>query len=94
MLAKFAPKKRPHAARQNTQHRLWGINMNQLTVEPLRALTRRRRQVATLVSKGLSNRAVAEKLGLTEGTIKVHLHAIYEKLDVHSRDELTTALTK
>jgi two-component system nitrate/nitrite response regulator NarP len=66
--------------------------MNQLTVEPLRALTRRRRQVATLVSKGLSNRAVAEKLGLTEGTVKIHLHAVYEKLDIHSRSELTNAL--
>jgi two-component system nitrate/nitrite response regulator NarP len=46
-----------------------------------------------LVSKGLSNRAIAEKLGLTVGTVKVHMHAIFEKLDLHSRTELTSALT-
>ena len=58
----------------------------------LSALTNRRRQVAALAYRGLSNRAIAEKLGVTVGTIKVHLHAIYEKLDIHSRAELTTAL--
>jgi DNA-binding NarL/FixJ family response regulator len=59
----------------------------------LRALTKRRRQVASLVLGGLSNREIAEKLGLTVGTVKTHLHSIYEKLDIHSRTELTTALT-
>jgi len=56
----------------------------------LAALTKRRRQVASLVCRGLSNRAIAEKLGLSEGTVKVHLQAIFEKLDLHSRTELTT----
>jgi len=56
------------------------------------ALSNRRRQVATLVLRGLSNREIAEKLGLTVGTVKVHLHAMYEKLDVHSRSELARAL--
>jgi len=58
----------------------------------LTALTKRRRQVAALACYGLSNRQIAEKLGVTEGTVKIHLHAIYEKLDIHSRAELTTAL--
>ena len=56
-------------------------------------LTYRRRQVAKLACRGFSNREIAEKLGVTEGTVKIHLHAIYEKLDVHSRDELVAALT-
>ena len=43
--------------------------------------------------QGLSNRAIAEKLGLTVVTVKVHMHAIFEKLDLHSRTELTSALT-
>ena len=60
----------------------------------LAALTRRRRQVARLVLRGLSNREIAERLGMTIGTVKVHQHAIYEKLDVHSRDELARALTR
>ena len=58
----------------------------------LTALTRRRREVATLVYRGFSNRQIAEKLGVTVGTIKVHLHAIYEKLDIHTRIELASAL--
>jgi DNA-binding NarL/FixJ family response regulator len=57
------------------------------------ALTPRRRQVANLACRGFSNRQIAQKLGLTEGTVKIHMHAIYEKLDVHSRDELTAAVT-
>jgi two-component system nitrate/nitrite response regulator NarL len=55
-------------------------------------LTKRRRQVATLASHGLSNREVAEKLGVTVGTVKTHLHAIYEKLDLHSRTDLASTL--
>ena len=59
-----------------------------------RRLSNRLRQVATLVCRGLSNRAIAKKLGLTEGTVKVHLHAIYEKLNIHSRTKLAIALIR
>ena len=58
----------------------------------MRRLTKRRRQVANLAHRRLSNREIAEKLGVTVGTVKAHLHAIYEKLDLHSRHELSTAL--
>ena len=62
---------------------------NRLTV-----LTDRRSQVATLASQGLSNRQIAEKLGVSEGTVKIHLHAIYGKLDIHTRAELKSALNR
>ncbi|MGD0335014.1 MAG: LuxR C-terminal-related transcriptional regulator [Xanthobacteraceae bacterium] len=52
----------------------------------------RHRQIATLVCRGLSNKAIGQRLGLTEGTVKVHLHAIYEKLNIHSRTKLAIAL--
>ena len=70
--------------------------MNQLSANagPLRALTKRRRQVAKLACRGLSNREIAEKLGLIEGTVKVHLHAVYEKLNIHSRTKLAISLMK
>jgi DNA-binding NarL/FixJ family response regulator len=35
---------------------------------------------------------VAETLGVTVGTVKTHLHAIYEKLNIHSRTELARSL--
>ena len=53
-----------------------------------RPLTERQREVATLASQGLSNKVIAQKLGLTEGTVKTHLNAIYVKLDLHSRIDL------
>jgi len=54
----------------------------------LTVLTDRRSQVATLASQGLSNRQIVEKLGVAEGTVKIHLHAIYQKMDVRSRSHL------
>ena len=68
------------------------MNTRSDSAKRLTALTDRRRQVVVLACRGLSNRQIAEKLGVTEGTVKIHLHAIYEKLDIHSRTELTTAL--
>jgi predicted transcriptional regulator len=41
----------------------------------------------------LCNKEIAEKLGVTEGTVKAHLHAIFEKLGVRSRIELMIALS-
>ena len=58
----------------------------------LAGLTNRRRQVATLVCRGLSNRAIAQRLDITEGTVKIHLHSIYERLNIHSRTKLAIAL--
>jgi RNA polymerase sigma factor (sigma-70 family) len=54
----------------------------------LTALTERQWQIVTLACNGLSNKEIAAKLGVTEGTIKTHLHKIYMKLDVRSRTDL------
>ena len=70
------------------------MNTRSDSAKRLTALTDRRRQVAALACQGFSNRQIAEKLGVTEGTVKIHLHAIYEKLDLHSRTELARALTR
>src|SRR5690349_20092323 len=52
------------------------------------ALTWRRQQVAILAAHGLSNRAIAEKLSLSENAVKNHLHEIYQKLDLRRRIDL------
>jgi predicted ATPase/DNA-binding NarL/FixJ family response regulator len=58
------------------------------TVRPVDVLTPREREVASLVAQGLSNRAVAERLVLSEKTAANHLARIFEKLGVESRTQL------
>ncbi len=54
----------------------------------LAALAPRERVIARLVGGGLRNREIAEELCLSEGTVKVCLHRIYEKLAISNRTEL------
>ena len=52
------------------------------------SLTPRERELVDLVRQGLRNRDIASQLGVTEGTVKVYLHAIFDKLGVDNRTEL------
>ena len=51
-------------------------------------LTDRERQIMTLVSDGLSNKEIARRLNIADGTIKVHLHHIFQKLEISNRTVL------
>ena len=62
--------------------------------DPLNTLSERERQLSELVAEGLRNRAIAEELGLSEGTVKVYLNRIYEKLGISSRTELVLAISR
>lgn len=62
--------------RQQTMNRVLG---------PLSA---RERDVAMIVASHLSNKEIADALTITEGTVKVHLHSIFMKLDVTDRSSL------
>ena len=53
-------------------------------------LTTREVEVLRLVAKGLRNREIARIIGRTEGTVKVHLKNIHEKLGVEDRTEAVT----
>ena len=59
------------------------ISENALTV-----LTDRERQIMRLVSEGLSNKAIGRRLNIADGTIKQHLHHIYQKLEIDNRTVL------
>ena len=54
-------------------------------VQALDGLTRRQIEVACAAVSGLSNKELAQRLGVSEGTIKNHLHAIYERLQLDGR---------
>jgi DNA-binding NarL/FixJ family response regulator len=51
-------------------------------------LTPRESEIVRMVAQGLRNRAIAERLAISEGTVKIHLHNIYEKVQVDGRLEL------
>jgi two-component system nitrate/nitrite response regulator NarL len=51
----------------------------------LSLLTERERQIMRLVSEGLSNKAIGRRLNIADGTIKVHLHNIFQKLEINNR---------
>jgi two-component system, NarL family, nitrate/nitrite response regulator NarL len=51
-------------------------------------LTRREREILSLVSGGLSNKMIARALDITEGTVKVHVKHLLKKLKLRSRVEM------
>jgi len=54
------------------------------------ALTPREVEIVRMVAQGIANREVGERLFISEGTVKTHLHTIYEKLGVKGRVQLAT----
>ena len=65
------------------EQRNGAIAENVLTV-----LTDRERQIMGLVSEGLSNKEIGRRLNIADGTIKVHLHHIFQKLEISNRTVL------
>jgi len=83
------------AGEQWIEKRSFGVVLDGLlardrgTREAASVLTAREVELVRLVAGGLRNRAIAEQLGITEGTVKLHIHNVYKKLRVDSRVELT-----
>jgi DNA-binding NarL/FixJ family response regulator len=61
---------------------------NHAAAERAATLTGREREVVRMIASGLRNRDIGERLSISENTVKVHLHNIYEKLGVEGRMEL------
>jgi DNA-binding NarL/FixJ family response regulator len=62
-----------------------GASDHEAAVEPL---TPREREVLELVAEGMSNRAIAERLAISEHTVKFHVGALLGKLSAATRAEL------
>jgi DNA-binding NarL/FixJ family response regulator len=56
--------------------------------DPRERLSRREREVYDLLRQGLSNRQIAEVLFISESTVKLHAHHVYDKVGVRSRTAL------
>lgn len=59
-----------------------------ITENAVVVLTERERQIMKLVSEGLSNKEIGRRLNIADGTIKVHLHHIFQKLEISNRTVL------
>ncbi len=65
-----------------------GLEITGVPVGPLSELTEREVEVAQLVALGHTNRAIAERLFISESTAKVHVRHILRKLNAHKRAEI------
>ena len=74
---------------QSTVTRAFRAAVDRETAAQDASLTPRELDIVRMVGEGLRNRAIAARLSISEGTVKVHLHNIYEKLGVDGRLELT-----
>lgn len=103
ILASARPSHWVEAVRAVEQHRPWYRRTSLLTAlrrvvgdapeaqgdtEPSGALTPREQQILALVRGGLSNKQVARQLGISDQTVKTHLHRVYAKLNRSGRMQL------
>lgn len=55
--------------------------------QPSDPLTKREREVLALLARGQTNQEIAESLHITPGTVKLHVHSIFKKLEVRDRTQ-------
>ena len=74
--------------------RLLAATAPSLPVDAPNPLTAREREVLNLLAAGLTNRAIAQQLGITPHTVKYHVNAIMSKLHAQSRTEAVVRATQ
>ena len=81
---------------QDMTHILAKVLRNELTDnEPsFDSLTNREKEVACQVSSGYSNKVIARELGISDGTVKLHVKSILKKLSLSSRVEVAVMVTQ
>lgn len=64
------------------------LQQEQVRARVRETLTPREVEIVRMIARGLSNREIGEQLFITEGTVKTHLHTVFEKLEIKSRLQL------
>jgi DNA-binding NarL/FixJ family response regulator len=72
------------------------VTYGQVPVTPVKTnlLSRRQREIFDLIVVGQSNKEIARKLTLGEGTVKIHIAKLFRKLGVHHRSGVALAGAK
>ena len=73
--------------------RLTTLMKQNRTVDLCEEMTEREREIASFLAEGLTNRQIADKLYISEGTVKNYISSIYDKTGIHDRVKLVVALS-
>jgi class 3 adenylate cyclase/DNA-binding CsgD family transcriptional regulator/RecA/RadA recombinase len=84
----------PLAERAETELLATGARPRRIALSGVESLTPSERRVAEMAAAGSTNREIAQALFVTPKTVEVHLSSVYRKLDIHSRRQLSRALTQ
>lgn len=68
--------------------------MRSMTPHRAEAVTGRETEILELMREGLTNRAIAQRLGIAEGTVRTHIHNILEKLELENRSQAVVYAVK
>ena len=81
---------------QDMTHVLAKVLRNELTdnTSSFEALTKREQEVACQIASGHSNKVIARELGISDGTVKLHVKSILKKLSLNSRVEVAVMVTE
>jgi DNA-binding CsgD family transcriptional regulator len=85
---------RPWADRARNELAASGATLRRRDPNTVDELTPQELQIALLLASGKTTRETAAALFLSPKTIEYHLRHVYQKLDIHSRDELARALAE
>ena len=85
-----------NAQNSNRQESVWqdgeGLNKNNLALS--KELTEREKEICSLMVEGLANKQIADRLYISEGTVKNYISNIYDKAGFHDRVKLIVELRK
>ncbi|MBO7096130.1 MAG: response regulator transcription factor [Lachnospiraceae bacterium] len=73
--------------------RLTSLMTKNTDVDLFGEMTDREREIAALLAEGLTNGQIADKLYISEGTVKNYMSSIYDKTGIHDRVKLVVALS-
>jgi len=81
---------------QDMTHVLAKVLKNELTDNEVTfdSLTNREKEVACQLANGYSNKVIARELGISDGTVKLHVKSILKKLSLGSRVEVAVMITE
>lgn len=68
------------------------VQEEQATMKLPESITEREQEICTLLTRGFTNRQIADELFISEGTVKNYISSIYEKTGIHDRTKLIVAL--